>query len=89
MPGVRRNYCTDVQILGGIQDDRECFAPRRFALGNAANIRLCKVHWPKATFHGFIARVLLDTSTDVRHEARVGPFIPMSEGKSTLIYSWG
>src|SRR5579872_1469327 len=35
-------------ILGGIQDDCECFTPGQLAPGNAANIRLCKEHWAEA-----------------------------------------
>jgi len=34
LPGVLGNYCTDVQILGGIHDvtdDRECFTWQRIA----------------------------------------------------------
>src|SRR5260221_5087645 len=45
MPGVRRNYWANAQILGGIHvatDGRECFARWRILKRNAANIRCAR-----------------------------------------------
>jgi len=42
MPGVRRNYWADAQILEQNAQDRECFIRWRIAPRNAANIRLRK-----------------------------------------------
>jgi len=78
LPGVRRNYCTDVQILGYIQENRECFTWQRIACQNAENIRLCKVllAGPKATKRGFIARAHAGSIAGVfKASKRIGPFI--------------
>jgi len=42
MPGVRRNYWADAQILEQNTQYRECFIRWRIAQRNAANIRLRK-----------------------------------------------
>jgi hypothetical protein len=94
VPGVHRNYCTNVQILGGIHvttDDRECFTRWRFAQRNAPNIRLCKVRLagPKATYHVLITRVHAKSIAQMSKESKGRePFIPIPEGRGTLAFSW-
>src|SRR5262252_1480976 len=39
------------QIFGRVQDDREWFPLGRLAPSNAANIQLCKEHWPDRPPH--------------------------------------